>query len=119
MNTASRKLNESASASRLEIGRRLVFQQPQQFRSRHEKFAAKRTTGAQFSALDQSINAEVIDSEKIGGFLYGIGEPLLFGGLIDNRCAVRLHRAADRKRALPTTGAPTLERIICRNYLCW
>ena len=45
--------------------------------SRYEKFATQRTTGAQFAALDQPVNAEVINSEKIGGFFYGIGEPLL------------------------------------------
>jgi hypothetical protein len=34
------------------------------------------TTGAQLSALNQPINAEVIHAQKIGGFLKGIGKPL-------------------------------------------
>jgi hypothetical protein len=81
MSTAWRRPSESASASRLEIGRRLVFQQPEELRSRYEKFATQRTTGAQFAALDQPVNAEVINAEKISCFFYGIGEPLLFSEL--------------------------------------
>lgn len=78
MNTALPKHNGSASVSRLETDRCLVFQQPEELGSRYEQFTAQRTTGAQFAALDQPVDAEVIDPEQIGRFLNGIREPLRF-----------------------------------------
>jgi hypothetical protein len=34
------------------------------------------------SALNETIDAEVIDPEEIGGFVKGIGKPLRFGGCL-------------------------------------
>jgi hypothetical protein len=40
----------------------LAIQQSQQFRARYEQLAAKRTTRPKFSALDQSVDAEIINA---------------------------------------------------------
>lgn len=56
----------------------LDLKQPHQFRSRDEQFAPQRTTSAKFSPLNEPIDTEIIDAEKIGSLLNGIGESLLF-----------------------------------------
>jgi len=34
----------------------------------------------QLSALNETIDAEIIDTQEIGGFMKGVGKPLRFGG---------------------------------------
>lgn len=55
----------------------LTFQEPQQFGARNQELSTKRATGAEFSALDETIDAKIIDSQKSRRFMNGIGEPRL------------------------------------------
>ena len=55
---------------------RLVFEQPQEFRAWDEQFSTQRMAGVQLPTLDETINAEVIDSEQVGSLMHGISEPL-------------------------------------------
>ena len=48
----------------------LGFQELEQFCARHEQLAAKCPASLEFSALNQSVNAEIIDAKQIGGFLH-------------------------------------------------
>jgi hypothetical protein len=51
-------------------------QELEQFRAGHEEFAPQHPTRTQFAALDHPIDAEIMDAQKLGGFLDGIGKPL-------------------------------------------
>lgn len=59
------------------------FQKPQQFGAGHEQFTAQSPADFELAALNETVNAEIIDTEHVGGFPDGVGQP--FRGRGDRR----------------------------------
>ena len=58
----------------------------------HEQFATQSAADFEFVALDETVNAEIIDTEQVCGFLDGIGQPFrVRGGRWCFRCGNGLH----------------------------
>ena len=70
------------SLARAVIGGRSSFalQQFEQFGARHQQLAAQGTAWLQLSALNQPVNAEIVDAKHGCGFLDGISQPFNRGG---------------------------------------
>ena len=91
----------------------LKFYQPEEFRPRHEQLATQSAAGAQLSALDEAIDAEIIDAEEAGRFMHGVSKSFRLG--CESFCRRwsngRFHRSKTRTLGVGVGhSAPAMER---------
>jgi len=75
---------------------RFRLQEFEQFGAWHEQLAAQHPADFEFAALNEPINAEIIDAKQVSRFLDGIGKPL---GLPQRFCGVVGVSNSRRRRA--------------------